>query len=344
MRAVVSSRPGPADSLEIVSNVPLPTLQSGQVLIKIEAFGLNRADIGQRLGKYPAPPGAPQDILGLEASGTIAAHYNEEEQKSSTFKIGDKVMALLAGGGYAEYVAIDAGSVMKVPDCFNLTEAAAIPENFLTSYGLLFLQGNLKDGDTVVVYAAGSGIGVSVVQLAVQLVPNCKVIAIAGDDGKIKKSKELGAVAGFNYKTDPDWDQKVLEFTDNKGVNLVLDCVAGSFVDKTLNILGMESRWVLYGTLGGAVFSNFNAGILMRKRINVVPTTLRNRSLKFKSDLVNEFSSRALPALADGRIKLVIDRVFPLEEIVEAHRYMEQDKNTGKIIVSVGKAKTPSMN
>jgi putative PIG3 family NAD(P)H quinone oxidoreductase len=328
MKAVLVS---PQQTLSIVDNHPIPELVSDQhVLIQCKTFGLNRADIMQRLGKYPPPADAPKDIPGLECAGIIV-----QADSQQVFSAGDRVMALLSGGGYSEFVAVHKGSVIKIPDGIGFDTAAAIPENYLTSFGLLFLQGQVKDGDTIVVYAAGSGIGVSMIQLARILIPRVKIIAVAGQDRKLETAKELGADFAVNYKLDLEWSQKVKDFVGPSGVDVVFDCVGASFYRHTIDMLGMDSRWVLFGTMGGNEISNFNLSALMRKRIALISTTLRNRSVEFKEKLVNEFKNRALPLIADGKIQIIVDRIFPLNEITQAHEYMQADQNIGKIVVEL---------
>jgi len=318
---------GGAEKLKIINtSVPIPT--DKEVLIRVSAFGINRADILQREGKYPPPPGA-STILGLEVAGTVEAI---SEDCSKKCKIGDRVMALLSGGGYAEYVTVHENLVMPIPAKLSFPEAAAIPENWITAYQLLHLVGTVKTGDYVLIHAAGSGVGLAAIQLAV--LAGAKPIATAGTEEKLNKALSLGAIAAFNYKIKP-FAADVLDSTSGHGVNLVLDCVGESFWQENVEALAVDGRWVLYGLLSGPNVTGPFLAAVLRKRIKLVGSTLRARCLEYRTDLIQSFTRDVLPAINDGKLAITIDNVFPLDKISSAHEHMEKNANTGKIVVVI---------
>ncbi len=321
MRAVVAE----AGKLVLV-NRPVPVAKEGEVLVKIHYTAINRADTLQRAGKYPVPPGET-DILGLEMSGTVVGNG------TTKFPTNSKVMSLLGGGGYAEYVAVDENMLMPVPDGVSLRVAAGIPETWLTAYQLLHFVTEVKANDTVVIHAGGSGVGTAATQLATQ--HGCRVFVTAGTDEKIAKGVELGATGGANYKK-TDWDVEILNQAGDDGVNAVLDCVGGSYWKQNANVLSVDGRWTLYGLMGGAQVEGPLLGLMLRKRLRMQATTLRSRSLEYKKELTKEFSSHALDLFASQRYQVIVDKEsFDLETAQESHDYMETNANIGKILLKV---------
>ncbi|XP_033739726.1 quinone oxidoreductase PIG3-like isoform X2 [Pecten maximus] len=329
MNAVQFGPDGAASSMHI-GKVPIPEVRAHEVLIKVHATAINRADILQRKGRYAPPPGE-SEILGLEAVGTIETLGPD---CGSRWKLGDKVMTLLAGGGNAEYVAGHEDLLMPVPSGFTFKKAAAIPEVWLTAFQLLHTVGKIQAGESVLIHAGGSGVGTAAVQLA-SLVGATPIVT-AGSNEKISRAKELGAMAGFNYK-EGDFGHKVLEATKGKGVDLILDCVGESFYEQNMQSVKTEGRWIVYGLLGGGNVNGDMLAKLLRKRISIMGSTLRARSIQYKGDLVRNFVEAALPHFDSGKLKPIIDTVFPMENISAAHMYMESNANTGKIVIEVRK-------
>ncbi|KAM6961317.1 quinone oxidoreductase PIG3-like [Aplochiton taeniatus] len=329
MLAVCIDEPGGPESLHL-KTVPRPQLKDGEILIKVNATALNRADTLQRKGLYPAPPGQ-SEILGLEVAGTVAAIGPGVE---SHWKPEDKVMALLSGGGYAEYVSVPEPLLMRVPLHLSLYQAAAIPEAWLTAFQLLHLVAHVKEGEVVLVHAGASGVGTAAVQLA--LLAGAVPIVTAGSSEKLKMAGNLGAAAGFNYKED-DFAEKVRGFTKGRGADIILDCIGGSCWEKNVGCLAIDGRWVLYGTMGGRTVEGDLLGKLLAKRGQLFSSLLRSRSLQYKADLVKAFSERALPFFSDrsDSLKPVIDSTFNMRNIAEAHKHMEANRNMGKIVINV---------
>lgn len=327
----------------VVTERPLPVLRDGEILIKVAYSALNRADTLQRKGGYNPPPGAT-DILGLEASGVVVAHKNGTS--TDKFPIGSKAMALLPGGGYAQYVSISAAHAMPVLENLSLRVAGGIPETWLTAYQLLHFVGKLKENDTILVHAAGSGVGTSLIQLARLF--GATVIASAGTDDKLKMARALGAQYLINYKNESVGD-KVLEYTNNKGVDLILDPIGASMWRENAKAITVDGRWVLYANMGGAEPEGPFLGHLLRKRVQFTATTLRNRDDAYKAKLISEFAKNALPYmsskyiesledahdLVSGFLYPVIDKEFSIDEAQEAQEYMESNQNIGKIMLRV---------
>jgi len=325
MRAVQYTAGG-AENLTIGS-VPIPKLGSSGVLIKVYASAINRADTLQRRGLYPPPPGE-SDILGLEAAGIV----EKVAEDVTKWHVGDRVMCLLGGGGNAEWVAVHQDLVMEIPDSMTFLQAAAIPETCLTAYQILYLVGELKSGDTVLIHAGGSGVGLAAIQLA--KLGGAEVIVTAGSDEKIQVAKDHGASHGFNYKGG-SFDTSVLEVTGERGVDLILDCVGASFWTQNASCIAMYGRWVLYGLLGGGEISGDLFSKVLMKKIKLQGTTLRARTTEYKSNLINKFTESVGKSLDEGRLKTVIDMVYPLGKISEAHARMESNANTGKIVLQI---------
>jgi len=330
MQAVLVKSPGPAENMYIGS-ADIPQVKPHEVLIRVKATALNRADLLQRLGRYPPPPGVT-DIIGLEAAGEIASLGSEV---SGTWKEGQRVCCLLSGGGYAQYASVPAAHLIPVPDNLSFEQAATIPEAWMTAYQLLYRVGELGSGkiNSVLLHAGASGIGVAAIQLAKQ--HGAKVIVTAGSEDKLEFCRQLGADAGINYKSD-DFSEKVLELTNKKGVDMVCDPVGADYFAKNLACLAEEGRYVLYGFLSGSKLpSAVDLAAILRKRIRLEGTTLRARSEEYKASLAQDVAAVGLERFANGQFQLPIDRVFPWQEIQEAHRYMESNQNKGKIVITV---------
>jgi tumor protein p53-inducible protein 3 len=306
----------------------VPKAEAGELLVRVRATALNRADLLQRMGKYPPPPGVT-DILGLEMAGEVAEVGPGAE---GDHRVGDRIMALLPGGGYAQYVAIPAGMAMRIPESLSYEEAAAIPEAFLTAFLNLWRLGGLQPGQRVLVHAAGSGVGTAAVQLIREA--GAAAYVTAGTPEKLETALSLGAVAGWNYRGGSfrDW---LKTQTGGEGVHIALDFVGAPYFADHLASLAMDGKLIVIGTLGGAVTEGFHLGQLLAKRLHVIGTTLRSRALEDKLRLTGEFESFALPRFADGRLRAIIDSVFDLEDAGNAHRRMESNVNIGKIVLRV---------
>lgn len=313
-----------SESLHI-EEVSIPKINKDEVLIQVYATAVNRADILQRQGKYPPPTGKSL-ILGLEASGIV----HKIGSNVSKWKVGDKVMALCNGGGYAEYVAVHENHVLSLPSNLNYVEAAAIPEVWLTAFQLLHTLGELKSKERVLIHAGGSGVGTAAVQIA--KLSKAVVVVTAGSEQKLKNSKILGAKHAISYKTN-DFEEEVKLLTN--GVDLVLDCVGGSYWKKNVACLAVDGRWILYGLLGGPEVNGDFFKKLLAKRIKLIATTLRSRSDEYKSELVEDFSKKILPHIINGDVKPIVDSTFSLSELSAAHDRMEGNQNIGKIVIIV---------
>ncbi len=327
MRAAVVSEPGGPEVFSI-EQVPDPTPGPDEVLVAVAASALNRADLMQRMGHYPGPPGTRDDIPGLEMAGTVEA----VGERVTGWQPGDRAMALLGGGGYASMVAVHERMLMPVPDALTLEEAASLPEVFLTAFDAMILQCELRAGETFLVHAAGSGVGTAAIQIAAA--QSCRVFGTAGSAEKLEQAAALGLDVGINYH-DQDFAEVVRDETDGRGVNVLLDLVGGPYWEQNLAALAVRGRMVIVGTMGGPRVEA-NLGALMGKRLRVHGTVLRARPLEEKATLVQAFVARVLPLIAAGTIRPVVDRVFELDDVSEAHRYMETNANFGKIVLRVG--------
>ena len=326
MRAVVITEPGGPDVLKI-QDVTDPVPGPDDVLVEVKASALNRADTLQRQGGYPAPPGNPDDILGLEFSGVVVqtgAHVTGLSE-------GDRVFGLLGGGGYASRVVTHSRMVMRIPDGLDFVQAAAVPEVFFTAYDALFNHCELSMGESVLIHAAGSGVGTAAVQLAHNA--GARVFGTASSADKLRGAAELGMDVGINYR-EQDFSEVVRQHTGGAGVDVLLDVIGADYWDRNLASLALRGRLVLVGTMGGGAVEA-NLGPLMFKRLRVHGTVLRSRPIEEKIALTNQIKRHVLPLIASGAIKPVVDTVFPLAEAAEAHRHMESNANFGKIILSV---------
>ena len=325
MKVIEISEYGDADVLKLTDR-PIPDPASGEVLIRVAAAGLNRADVMQRNGHYPPPPGA-SDLLGLEVSGTVSATAPDVHDLS----VGDEVCALLAGGGYAQYCTAPASSCLPIPKSLNLVESAAVPETFFTVWTNIFMRGKLKKGERLLVHGGTSGIGTTAIQLAKAF--GAKVCATAGSDEKCDACVELGADLAINYRED-DFVEKVKTWSNGQGVDVILDIVAGDYLAKNIKSLAVEGRLVIIATQGG-LKSEINALPIMMKRLTVTGSTLRPRTVEQKSEIAQELREHAWPLLDNGSIKPVIDSIYPMHQVSDAHRRLDSGTHIGKILLQM---------
>jgi len=326
MMAVVAQQPDGAEELALVER-PVPKPGPGEVLVKVAAAGVNRPDILQRRGLYPPPPGAP-DTLGLEIAGEVVAAGEGAEPL-----IGERVCALVAGGGYAEYCAAPAGTCLGVPEAISLVEAAAMPETLFTVWVNLFERGFAADGDWVLVHGGTSGIGTMAIALG-QLF-GLHLIVTCGTDEKCLRATELGADAAINYRTQ-DFVEEVHRVTDRHGVNVVIDMMGGDYVPRNLACLAEEGRHVSIAVQGGAT-AEIAIFDIMRRRLTLTGSTLRARPVEFKTMVADEIARTVWPYVAGGKLKPVIDSVFPLSRAAEAHARMDAADHVGKTVLEIGK-------
>lgn len=323
MKAIIITKPGEPNVLQ-PGERPIPVPEKNEVLIKIKAAGINRPDIAQRQGRYPAPPGAPADIPGLEVSGII----EECGSGVSRWKKGDEVCALLSGGGYAEYVTVPAGQCLPVPKGFSFIEAASLPETVFTVWHNVFQRGALKQGESFLIHGGSSGIGVTAIQLAKAI--GATVFATAGTEEKVKACLDLGADKCINYKEE-DFE-KILE---TEGVDVILDMIGGDYVPKNMRLLRPDGRMVFINAMKGAEM-DLNIRDIMKKRLTITGSTLRSREVSFKSALANEIEAHVWPWIEQGKFKPVIYKTFPLDEADKAHELMESSSHIGKIVLVNG--------
>ncbi len=310
-----------------LGDTDMPTYNEQQVLLRIKATALNRADLLQRQGQYPPPRGA-SEILGLEAAGEIAA-VGEECQR---FKVGDKVLALLPGGGYAQYASVDEHLVMHLPKSLDFIQAAGIPEVFLTGYQCLFYLGQIQPGDVVLLHAGASGIGTAVIQLA--RMAGAKIIITASSDEKLSACLDLGASLAINY-LDEDWVKEIQGITNRRGCNLIIDPIGAPYFEKNLSCLSKGGRYVLMALLGGRWLEQFDLALLLNKHVSLFGTTLRSRSLDYQAQLIADFSRICLPQFTSEKLFPIIDSVYSWTDVEQAHARMANNENIGKIILII---------
>jgi putative PIG3 family NAD(P)H quinone oxidoreductase len=325
MKAIVVQTDQPGSPL-LWQEVPDPAFSADEVLVEVHAAALNRADVAQRAGNYPPPPGA-SSILGLEVAGRIIALG----ANVTGWQVGDRVCALLTGGGYAEQVNIPAPMLMPIPDGWSYEQGAAVPEVFYTAYVNLFMEANLQKGETVLIHGAASGVGTAAIQLVREA--GCQAIATAGSDEKIAYCTRLGAALGINYKKE-DFAERVLAHTNSQGVDVILDNVGAAYLEKNVRVLKLRGRLVFIGTMSGSQ-AEINIGALMGRRLRLIGSVLRPRSLAEKVEIKERFMTQFWPLLLNGTIQPIIDSVYPIEQAAEAHQRMVDNKNIGKIILKV---------
>jgi putative PIG3 family NAD(P)H quinone oxidoreductase len=325
MKAVVNTGAGGPEVLEIQDR-PIPEPGVSQVRIRVHASALNRADISQRLGRYPAPPGSPADIPGLEYAGEIASVADDV----TMWKPGDRVMGIVGGGGHAEFVCAHEREVIAAPSNLSFEDAAAIPEVFLTAYDAVFLQLDARPGETLLIHAVGSGVGTAALQLAAKR--GVRVIGTSRTAGKLEKAAAFGLTTSVLI-VDDSWPAKVKEVAGDHGIDAILDLVGGSYLAGNVESLALRGRLISVGLTGGSR-SELDLGAVMRKRLRMVGTVLRARPLEEKIVLAREFSARMISEFESGALRPVVDRVIPFADIREAHRAMESNESFGKIVLS----------
>jgi len=328
MKAVLLDGFGGLEVLK-VGEVPQPEPGEGQVLVKVMATTINRPDLVQREGKYPPPPG-DSEILGLEVAGVIEAMG----PGVTGWQKGERVMSLVGGGGYAEYAVAYASHLMRIPDTMSFEEAACVCESYITAFLNVFMIGGLKDNNTTILHGGGGGVNTAGIQLCKALVPNTRIIVTA-HPSKIERVKELGADLVVDFTTTPDFSEAVKEFTSKKGVDVILDHVGAKYLAPNMNSLGYAGRLVIIGIISG-IKAELNLALMMVKRQQIIGSVLRSRPVKDKGEIVAEFSKTALPRFADRTIVPIIEKVFSIDQVVEAHRMMEEDKHFGKIVLKIG--------
>ena len=328
MKAILVRQPGGPEQL-YVGEAATPVPAADELLVRVGATALNRADTLQRQGKYPPPPGA-SEILGLEMAGVVERVGAAVEG----WQPGDRAMALLAGGGYAEYVAVPADQAMRVPERLSLEEAAALPEVFLTAFQALDWLGGLTAGQHVLIHAGASGVGTAAIQLAKAAGAAVYVTASAP---KHALCLALGADAAIDYRSE-DFAARVRDLSGGHGADLIIDFIGAPYLEPNVRCLAVDGRIVVLATLGGSVAAEFDIRSLFRKRGHLLTSTLRSRSAAYKARLTADVAERLLPRFADGTLRPVIDLVLPWTEVAEGHRRMEANANAGKIVLRVGNA------
>lgn len=325
MKAVEISKPGGPEVLKLVER-PMPEPKAGEVLIKVSAAGVNRPDVFQRAGNYPPPPGA-SDLPGLEVAGEIVGG----DAAAGGFAVGDKVCALVAGGGYAEYCVAPALQCLPIPKGLSEIEAAGLPETYFTVWSNIFDRGRLTAGEALLVHGGASGIGTTAVQLAVAM--GNRVYATVGSDERARAVEKLGALKGINYRSQ-DYVEEIKTLTGGKGVNVILDMVAGDYINRDIQCLADEGRIVIIALLGGPK-GTVDFSQLMRRRLTVTGSTLRPRSVEFKGQVARSLKQHAWPLLEAGKIKPIVHATFPLAQACDAHAMMEAGEQIGKIVLTV---------
>ncbi|HYJ78074.1 MAG TPA: NAD(P)H-quinone oxidoreductase [Longimicrobiaceae bacterium] len=325
MKAIVITRPGGPEVL-VQEERPVPEPGPGEVRVRVHASALNRADILQRRGDYPAPPGAPADVPGLEYAGEVDA----AGEGAGLWAVGNRVMGIVGGGAHAEYVVVHEREAIRIPQNLGWNEAAAVPEAFLTAYDALFRQLDLKMGERVLIHAVGSGVGTAAVQLA--HAAGALTIGTSRTAEKLKRAAELGMEVGIDTSSE-DLAEAVNQATYGSGVHAVLDLVGGKLFEASLRVLALRGRLIVVGTTGGAQ-AEMDLGLLLRRRLQLIGTVLRSRPLEEKIALAREFSRSVLPLFSNGRIRPVVDTVHPFSEIRAAHERMERNESFGKIVLT----------
>lgn len=325
MQAIIVKSPGGVDQLAIES-YEMPTPGPNELLVKVEATALNRADILQRKGKYPPPEGA-SELIGLELAGTVAQTGGNVKK----WREGDRVFGLLPGGGYAQYAVIHEDMAMPAPSYLSFEEAAVIPEAFLTAFQSLVWLGKIQNQEKVLIHAGASGVGSAAIQLAATFQAEIMVTASAA---KHEFCLNLGAHQAIDYKNE-SFEERVRELTGGKGVDLILDFIGGSYFSANINSLALDGRLIMLALMGGAKPEQTDLRKVLGKRLTIIGTTLRTRSLAYQIRLTQEFKNYAFPLFESGKLRPVVDKVFDWKDVAEAHTYMEENRNAGKIALKV---------
>ena len=324
MYAIVAPQPGDPSVLEVVER-PQPEPAPGELLVRIAATSVNRADLLQRAGRYTPPPGST-DILGLECSGEVAAVGSGV----TGWDVGNPVCAVLPGGGYAQYTTVPAAVAMPLPPGLSSLDAGAVPEVFTTAFDNVFVRAGLRAGETLLVHGGASGVGTAAIQLAVRA--GCRVLVTAGSADRIDACTQLGADGGAVYRDD-NWVDQIKDLTGGRGVDVILDVVGAAYLDANLNCLALEGRLVVIGMQGGTK-GELNLGMVLPKRLSVMGSTLRARTTEEKAPLMARMVADVWPGFGDGSLRPVIDRVLPLRQAAEGHAALEGGGVVGKIVLS----------
>ncbi len=317
--------PGGPEHL-VIAEGPLPLLRAGDLLVRVEAAGINRPDIMQRKGDYPPPPGA-SPVLGLEVAGEVVALGSDV----AGFAVGDRVCALANGGGYAQYCAVPASQALRLPKGYDAARAAALPETFFTVWANLFMMADLKAGETVLIHGGTSGIGTTAIQLAREF--GATVYATAGTAEKCEACLGLGAHRAINYRTE-DFAAVIAEATGKRGVDVILDMVGATYFDRNLKSLGLDGRLSIIAFLGGTFAEKVNLGPILLKRLRITGSAMRPRTASEKQEIRDQLLDKVWPLLDDGRIAPVMHAVLPHTEVVNAHRMLEHGDHIGKIVIT----------
>ncbi len=326
MKAIIITAPGDAHVLQIQDR-DKPVITPTEILVKVAAAGVNRPDVAQRKGHYPPPPGASIDIPGLEIAGTVV----EVGSECTRWHVGDKICALVTGGGYAEYCAVPQGQCLPIPENLSFIEAASLPETYFTVWTNVFDRVKLQDGESFLVHGGTSGIGVAAIQLAKAW--GATVYATAGTDEKCTFCETLGVARGINYKKE-NFKDVLKEITHKKGVDVILDMVGGEYTNLNLDVLAIEGRLVLINYMRGDEAS-IRLSLILRKRLTVTGSTLRARDVAFKSAIARNLEKHVWPWLQDGIVKPIVYKTFPLAQAADAHTLIENGSHIGKIILSI---------
>jgi NADPH2:quinone reductase len=325
MRAIVLRRFGGPDVLA-VAETAVPDPSDDEALVRVHYAGVNRADLLQRAGRYPAPPDSPQDVPGLEVAGVVEA----VGPRVSRFGPGDRVLSIVGGGGYAEYVAVPESVLVAVPEGMSLREAGAVPEVFMTAFDAVWLQAGLEAGETLLVHACGSGVGTAAIQLAKAW--DVATIGTSRTPAKLERASELGMDHGVLVDPDRDWAADVLALTDGRGVDVILDLVGATYLSGNGKVLGLRGRHVVVGVPSGPR-AEIDLRVLMGKRASLIGTVLRARATAEKASLARAFERDVIPLFTRGQVVPVIDRVVSAEQAAEAHRLLESNQTFGKVLL-----------
>ncbi len=327
MKAVLMDAFGGVDVLK-VGEAEKPSPAEGQVLVKVFATSINRPDLVQREGKYP-PPAGDSTILGLEVAGVIEALG----AGVTGWQVGDRVMTLVGGGGYAEFAVAYASHLMRIPESMSFEEAACVCESYITAFLNVFMIGEFKDSQTAILHGGGGGVNTAAIQLCKALAPSCKLIVTASP-AKMERVKEIGADFVINFQDTPDFTEVVKEYTSKKGVDMILDHVGAKYLAPNMNSLGYKGKLVIIGVISG-IKAELNLALMMVKRQQIIGSVLRSRPVVEKGEIVAEFTRRALPKFADRSIVPIIEKIFTIDQVADAHRMMEEDKHFGKIVLRI---------
>lgn len=327
MKAVLLDGFGGIEVLKL-GEVDRPVPGEGQVLVKVMATSINRPDIVQREGKYPPPPG-DSEVLGLEVAGVI------EETGAGVigWQKGDRVMTLVGGGGYAEYAVAYADHLMTIPACMSFEEAACVCESYITAFLNVFMLGEFCDGQTAILHGGGGGVNTAAIQLSKALTPASRLIVTVAPE-KMERVRQLGADLLINFRETPDFSEAVKEFTAKRGVDLILDHIGAKYLAPNMNSLAYKGRLVIIGVTSG-IKAELNLALMMVKRQQIIGSVLRSRPVPEKAEIIAAFVRRALPKFADRTIVPIIEKVFSIDDVIEAHRMMEEDRHFGKIVLRI---------